>query len=215
MLLVRLRRRSRRSTLCSAFTHPALSLQPGDILNKNFLLATLAAGATLFVLGFVIYGLVLANFFDHAAMRIEPAMGPLVLGHLVLGAFVVLVLVGWRGVENAANGFKAGATAGVLMSLAVALTMMGTMDNMFTTATVIGDAAVSLVTYGIAGAVVAAVLDRSGGPASRNRDRGGIRRAPTRRGDPAQPAPAPGLRRGASVLASWKPGQPSRAGCAP
>ena len=183
-------------------------------MNKNFLLATLAAGATLFVLGFVIYGLVLANFFDHAAMRIEPAMGPLVLGHLVLGAFVVLIL-GWRGVENAADGFKAGATAGVLMSLAVALTMMGTMDNMFTTPTVIGDAVVSLVTYGITGAVVAAVLDRCGRPASRNRDRSGIRSAPTLRGDPAQPAPGPGLHRGASVLANWKPGQPSRAGCAP
>ncbi|MDE2875922.1 MAG: hypothetical protein OXU69_00285 [Gemmatimonadota bacterium] len=143
-------------------------------MNKNFLLATLVAGATLFVLGFVIYGLVLADFFDNSAMRSEPAMGPLVLGHLFLGAFVVLIL-GWRGVENAADGFKAGATAGVLMSLAVTLTMMGTMDNTFTTPTVIGDAAVSLVTYGITGAVVAAVLNRNGGPASRNRDRGGIR----------------------------------------
>ena len=128
-------------------------------MNKNFLVATLAAGTTLFVLGFVIYGLLLASFFDNEALRAEPAMGPLVLGHLFLGAFVALIL-GWRGVENAKDGFKAGATVGFLMSVAVALTMMGTMDNMYTATTVIGDAVVSLVMYGIAGAVVAAVVNR-------------------------------------------------------
>ena len=133
-------------------------------MNKNFLTATLAAGATLFVLGFVIYGVLLANFFDNEAMRAEPAMGPMVLGHLFLGAFVALIL-GWRGVDNARDGFKAGAVAGCLMSLAVALTRMGTVDGVFTTATVIGDAVVSLVTYGITGAVVAAVMNRGGAEA--------------------------------------------------
>ena len=133
-------------------------------MRKNFLTATLAAGATLFVLGFVIYGLLLASFFDNEAMRAEPAMGPLVLGHLFLGAFVALIL-GWKGVENAKDGFKAGATAGFLMSGAFTLTMMGTMDNMYTTATVIGDCVVSLVMYGIAGAVVAAVVNRGGAQA--------------------------------------------------
>ena len=48
------------------------------------------------------------------------------------------------------------------MSGAFTLTMMGTMDNMYTTATVTGDFVVSLVMYGIAGAVVAAVVNRGG-----------------------------------------------------
>ena len=83
-------------------------------MNKSFVLATLAAGTTLFVPGVVIYGVLRASFFDNEAMRAEPAMGPLVLGHVFLGAFVALILC-LRGVTDARDGFRAGATAGLRM----------------------------------------------------------------------------------------------------
>ena len=80
-------------------------------MSRNFLTATLAAGAILFVLGFAIYGLLLASFFESEAMRPAPAMGPLVLGHLFLGAFVALIL-GWKGVGTPGTASRPGPPPG-------------------------------------------------------------------------------------------------------
>ena len=90
------RRESRRRRAADLREAPRESradhFDPSAFQNKSFVLATLAADTTLFVPGFVIYGVLLASFFDKEAMRAEPAMGPLVLGHIFLGAFVALIL---------------------------------------------------------------------------------------------------------------------------
>ena len=73
------------------------------------------------------------------------------------GGLLALVL-SWRGAEGPVEAFKAGAGVGVLYSLSMGLTMFGTTEGLNTMTTVIGDAVVMLVMYGIGGMVVAKIL---------------------------------------------------------
>lgn len=135
------------------------TLIPEASVNKNFLMATIAGGITLFVLGFLIYGVLLADFFANDAINPEPVMWAVTLGQLLSAAFLAIIL-GWKGVANAKEGFQAGAIIGAVMGLAFGLMMYGTMVGMHTIATLIGDTVVSLVVYGAGGAVIAMVLNR-------------------------------------------------------
>lgn len=126
-------------------------------MNKKCILATLAGGVALFVLGYVFYGLLLVDFFANDAMTETPNYLALAGGQLAGGGLLALVL-SWRGAEGPVEAFKAGAGVGVLYSLSMGLTMFGTTEGLNTMTTVIGDAVVMLVMYGIGGMVVAKIL---------------------------------------------------------
>ena len=126
-------------------------------MNKKCILATLAGGVALFVLGYVFYGLLLADFFANDTMSETPNFMALAAGQLAGGGLLALVL-SWRGAEGPVEAFKAGAGVGVLYSLSMGLTMFGTTEGLNTMTTVIGDAVVMLVMYGIGGMVVAKIL---------------------------------------------------------
>ena len=128
-------------------------------MNKNFLMATIAGGVTLFVLSFLIYAVLLADFFANDAINPEPIMWAVTLGQFLSAAFLTIIL-GWKGVTNAKEGFQAGAIIGAVMGLAFGLMMYGAMVGMHTITTLLGDTVVSLVVYGIGGAVIALVLNR-------------------------------------------------------
>ncbi len=126
-------------------------------MDKKCILATIAGGVALFVLGYVFYGLLLADFFANDLMSEAPNYMALAGGQLAGGALLALVL-SWKGAEGPVEAFKAGAGVGVLYSLSMGLTMFGTTEGLNTMTTVIGDAVVMLVMYGIGGMVVAKVL---------------------------------------------------------
>ena len=126
-------------------------------MNKKCILATLAGGVALFVLGFVFYGLLLADFFANEAVSETPNYVALAGGQLAGGALLALVL-SWRAAGGPGEAFKSGAGVGVLYSLSMSLTTFGTTEGMHTMTTVVGDAVVMLVMYGIGGMVVAKVL---------------------------------------------------------
>ncbi len=130
-------------------------------MNKNVLMATVAGGITLFMLGGLIYGLLLADLFANDAVSDEPIWWAVTLGQLLSAAFLTVVLR-WKGVSSAKEGFRAGAMIGALTGLAFALMTYGTMDDVHTIATVIVDTVVTVVVYGIGGAVIATVLNRGG-----------------------------------------------------
>ncbi len=126
-------------------------------MNKKCILATLAGFVALFVLGFVLYGVLLADFFANDAMSAAPNYLAIAGGQLAAAGLLALVL-SWRAAEGPGDAFKAGAGVGVLYSLSFGLTMFGTTEGMFTATTVVGDAVVSVVMFGIAGMVIAKVL---------------------------------------------------------
>ena len=130
-------------------------------MNKNFLMATVAGGVALLVLAGLLYGF-LADFFANDIDRAVPILWALILGELVYAA-VLTVALGWKDVANAKEGFQAGATIGALIGLSMALMGYATMEDVQTIATVFGHTLIAVVTSGVAGALIATLLNRGRG----------------------------------------------------
>ena len=133
---------------------------------RQFALATVAGWITLFLLGFVIYGLLLASFFAAnggsatGTERDPPLFWSIALGELGLAAALAIALGKWAKVAGASNGFLVGATIGFLMAVWYDFTIYGTSNMLNLTATV-ADVAVATIRTGLGGAVVGAVLART------------------------------------------------------
>ena len=130
-------------------------------MNRNFLLATVAGGVTLFVVGGVFYGF-LEDFFANEVSRTVPVWWALGLGELLYAAVLTIVL-SWKGVVRGWEGFQAGAVFGALLGLGMGLMGYATMENVQTLATVCGHTVIGVVTNGAAGALIARVLNRGAG----------------------------------------------------
>ena len=91
------------------------------------------------------------------AMKEAPVFWQIAVGQLC-GAGLLATVLSWKGVANAAEGFKAGALVGVLMSLFFGFMTLGTMNTTTMNAAVV-DAAVSVVWMGTAGVVVSFVYN--------------------------------------------------------
>ena len=134
-------------------------------MDARFWKAAIAGFVTLFAIGFVLYGWLLADFFaanTAEGLIQDPPNFPFILaGQLVYAVFLTLVL-GWKGVSNPGDGFKAAASVGVLVSLAINLTQLGAF-NMNTGTSMAADLIIQLVQVGIAGAVIGKLLGGSSG----------------------------------------------------
>ena len=134
------------------------------MVNKNCVLATLAAFVTMFVLGYVIYQPLLGGFFEAnvgtatGVIKETPVFWQIIVGQLC-GALLLVTVLSWKGVESAADGFKTGAMYGLLLSLYFGFMNLGTMNTSTMNAALV-DAVVSLVLLGAAGAVATVVLRR-------------------------------------------------------
>lgn len=117
-------------------------------------LASVAGGLVYFVLGWIVYGMIIQ---DPGAAE-EPILWSIGVGSVFLGAVLALVL-GWRGSTGPADAFKAAAGFGVLLGLAVGFSLMGTMEaSGLDTWTVLRDTVIGALMYGVVGVVVAKVL---------------------------------------------------------
>ena len=132
---------------------------------KQFVIATLAGFITLFLLGFLFYGLLLMDFYAAntgsatGVARDTPIWWALGLGELTLAAFLTLVLGRWAGISTPKGGFMAGAIIGCLLALAIGLGIYATM-NTTTITVVLVDVLVAGIRLGIAGSVIGTVLSK-------------------------------------------------------
>ena len=116
---------------------------------KKLVIATIAAGVALFVVDLVldlvpfIGGHHPHGHHEHADMSVWGALGALFHG------LVLAVVLGWRGVADAKDGATAGATYGVLLSLAHSV------EGGAINAELVGAAIGSAILVGVAGAAVA------------------------------------------------------------
>ncbi len=130
---------------------------------NRFVLAALAGGVTVFVMGFLLYGLATASFFEAnqgtaiGVMREAPDMLFLFLGQLVFGVLLTVVISKWTGVGGVGPGVQVGATLGFLMGLGFDLTMYG-VTNMSNLTATLADPLVLAVQMACGGAVVGTVL---------------------------------------------------------
>ncbi len=127
-------------------------------MNSKTLIAALLGGLTLFVFGYVVYGLLLADFFATSVDRAEPLILYIGLGELVFGYLIVRVL-SQTDTSTAAEGAKAGAILGLLIFLGLDLIFYG-VSTISELSTSLVDVLIGTVQFGVAGAVVGWYLGR-------------------------------------------------------
>lgn len=91
---------------------------------KKFLIGTLVGGVAYFLLGFIVYAILLEDFFSaHAGTATgvmkttEMQFWPLFLGNVGHAALLSYIFVKWANVKTFSTGLSAGAIVGFLMTL--------------------------------------------------------------------------------------------------
>jgi hypothetical protein len=131
--------------------------------SKNYFLAGILGGIVYFLLGWLVYGMLLMNYMEENAglalgvNRVEMLLWSIGLGSLLYGFFLSYVFSCVGQVKTAAAGAKSGAWVGFLVAGAIDFTMYGT-TNITTLNAVAVDILAATVLASITGAVVAWVL---------------------------------------------------------
>ncbi len=133
---------------------------------QKFLVSGIIGGVVAFFAGWLIYGMVMMDFFAKNAgtatgiMRGDTEMvwWSLIAGNLFMGLFFSYIFNRWANITTLAAGATAGAVIGLLMSAGNDLIMYGTSHIMNLTATV-----VDILTGAIMGAIVGAAVGWANG----------------------------------------------------
>lgn len=134
-------------------------------MGSRQLMAVVAGTLSLMVLGFLAYGMLLADFFAAnqgtavGAWKEEPVMWALSVGQLAWAVALVYLFGRGAGVTTFAGGAKLGALLGFLVGAWWDLSMFATQNSMNLTAAVT-DIGLNAVMTGITGGIIAAILGR-------------------------------------------------------
>ena len=89
---------------------------------QRFLTATVLGAVTLLVVGFLVYGLALANAYPPTVIdRETPLWLWLILSQFAWAALLSVIISKWPGGSTPGGGFKAAAIVGFLLSIALGL----------------------------------------------------------------------------------------------
>lgn len=129
------------------------------------LVAAVVGGIAFFILGAVIYGLVLdpmvmkPNMVNYPGLMNEtPVWVPLVLGNIVSALLLAYIFDRWANIRTFAGGLQGGAIVWFLMSLAFQLMFLAFMNLSKNYVPAIADVIGSTVMGAIGGGVIAQVL---------------------------------------------------------
>jgi len=133
--------------------------------SKKFLIGTLAGGITLFLLGYLFYGLALEDFFTKHSISPAGAMKSmnniiwwaLILGNLATGALLTYVFLKLGNILSFGSGFSTGAVIGFLMVLGTDLVRYST-ENWLGRKGAAADVLVFTVLMAVSGGVIGMVL---------------------------------------------------------
>ncbi len=128
--------------------------------SKKFLIGGIAGGIAFFLLGWLVWGMLLMDFMkshsnsSSGVFRTEGDMvwWALVVGNLAMG-FLVSYVLSKASINTAAGGISTGAVIGLLMSASIDC-MMYAQINLFDTTSMIADIGASTVVTGIAGGII-------------------------------------------------------------
>ncbi|MEM7051334.1 MAG: hypothetical protein AAF604_16810 [Acidobacteriota bacterium] len=129
-------------------------------MSQRTLLATIVGALVLFVLGFLVYGMALADYFAGQGIETldEPILWAIFLGELAMAALLTFIFVQWASISTFAGGFKGGAIVGGLVTIAFGMIQIGAMGANF--APIVVDLVISVVRVGLAGGAIGAMLGR-------------------------------------------------------
>ena len=132
---------------------------------KKFLTGTIAGGITYFILGYLVYGLALAGFFNKHTIATTSSMKAmndiiwvsLILGNLAMGALLTYVFLKLGTIKSISSGARTAAAIGFFVSLSMDLTRYAT-ENTFDLTAMLTGVVVETVMYAVVGGVIGAVL---------------------------------------------------------
>jgi hypothetical protein len=130
---------------------------------SKLLIAGIGGGVAFFLLGWLLYGMLLMGFFEKntlvSAMRPEGEMvwWALILGNLVMGIFLAYVFMQWASIKTLMGGLSGGAIIGAFLGVSMNLTYFGTSAMMTMTGHLV-DMAVYTIMLAITGGVVGWLL---------------------------------------------------------
>ena len=136
---------------------------PLPMNTKKFVLGTVAGGVVYFLLGFVVYAILLESFFaSHAGSatgvtKADMQFWPLILGNLAQAALLSYIFLQWANIKTFGAGLTAGATIGFLMTLGFDMIMYDTSNVMDLTGSIVDTLVYTIITA-LVGGVVGVVL---------------------------------------------------------
>ena len=131
----------------------------------KIIISGLVGGVVIFLIGGLLYGLLLADFFTAnigtatGVEKASPNVPLLVVGNLLFGVVLAVIFGRWAGIKTPSTGATAGAVIGFLFFLANSLTLLAVW-NVYTPVSAIADAVVAAVMFGAGGAVIGYMLGR-------------------------------------------------------
>jgi hypothetical protein len=134
---------------------------------KKRIMATLAGFVVFFMLGWLLYGMLLMDFFAAnsgtatGVMRGDTEMvwWALIVGNLLQSYLLVYIFSKWNSVNSFVSGLQAGVTIGLILGFGFDLTMYGTSNLMNLTSTLV-DPLVIAAMMGLTGGVIGMVLGK-------------------------------------------------------
>lgn len=132
-------------------------------MNLKVVLAGLAGGVAMFLLGWLFYGFLLMDLMKSLSNPIAGCeretmlMAPLITGNFVWGFFLAILFYRWIGTSTWKGGAVAGAFVGFMVAMAYDLMIFAGMAS-WTLNAVLLDIGVSTVMTALVGAVVGFVL---------------------------------------------------------
>jgi len=133
---------------------------------KKLILATLAGSVVQYLLGWLIYGLLLANFMNSHTTHYEGLMKDMNTGSfmilvflsgLVMSFLITFIFQRWAKFEKPLMGLTGGMLLGFLLALSYDLYFLASM-NISSVGAMIVDIIANTIVVGIVGAVIACVL---------------------------------------------------------
>jgi len=141
-------------------------------MNIRVIAATIAGAAVFFFLGWLVYGMLLADFMkqhmvQYAGLTKEPMpdMVPLVLSNLVIAALLAFVFDKWASIRTFKGGAIGGAVMMFFIALHVDLSFLAFMNLLNLTMAAV-DVAAAAALGAITGGVIALVLGLMSGQAA-------------------------------------------------
>ncbi|MEM9647359.1 MAG: DUF1761 domain-containing protein [Bacteroidota bacterium] len=135
------------------------------MISKSNLLATLGGFIVMFLLGYAIWEVLLADFYASHTLKSflneEMSMGLIAGGNLIMAFALSSVYGKWaRGHHSAKEGFSFGAWIGVFTGIGMGLLNHAVMGLMDMTGTLV-DGIVQIIFYGIIGAVIGLIYQKT------------------------------------------------------
>lgn len=131
--------------------------------NNKTLIGGLAGGVAFFLLGWLIYGILLADYYaantNQCAMRpmTDMVMWAMIISNLVAG-FLVAIIFSWSNTSGMMSGAKVGAILGLLIAIWMDMNFYA-MSTMYTSINpIIVDILVSAVYFALGGGIIAWVM---------------------------------------------------------